>query len=91
MTERYYPSQEHIGQNCMYWQLGGLSTGCCYPKAEVEGRRSCEGVVDDVCLYVLHGVDAPSLTDAQKIAINTRPPSHEAIEQLPPGDASPLR
>lgn len=84
MTERFYPKEENLGKNCLYWSLGGYLMRCCYPKAELEGRQSCEGLIDDVCLYVKDGRPAPSLSDQQIREIQARMPIVGFF--LPPGD-----
>lgn len=82
-TEKYYPKEVNLGLDCQYWCLGGLATGCCFPKAELEGRRSCEGTIDDVCLLIKDGRQPGSLTELQTIEIKTRVPNSSL---LPPGD-----
>lgn len=32
--------------------MGQLAVGCFFPKFEMEGRTSCEGMIDDVCLFL---------------------------------------
>lgn len=90
MSEQLYPKPENLGRDCMYWQLGGLTTACCYPKAELEGRRSCEGLIDDVCLLLKDGIQAESLTDEQMIELRHTPPSHERNINIPPGQIPPM-
>lgn len=70
--------------NCSFWDLGYLA--CSFPKAEMEGRRSCEGIIDDVCLFLKNGRRPPSLTDLQILEIKTRPPDLTDKSYLPPGD-----
>ena len=84
MPEKYFPRAENLGQDCLYWAIGGLASGCDYPKVELSGRRSCEGIVDDVCLYVKDGRTPVSLTDGQIAEIKTSVPNSH-YNNLPPG------
>lgn len=78
----------------MFWQgfnthatqrLGNIATGCIYPKYEMEGRVSCEGIIDDVCLYLKNGRIPKSLTEQQINEIRLRIPNGQNRD-LPPGD-----
>ena len=40
--ENFYPSEDTLGRNCLFWSN---ELGCSFPKKEMEGRRSCEGIV----------------------------------------------
>lgn len=90
---RYYPAEENLGKNCMFWQgivssghgAGRLAVGCFYPKMELEGRTSCEGMIDDVCLFIKSGRKPSSLTDAQINEIRFRVPDFNKND-LPPGN-----
>lgn len=85
MPKKYFPNKDNLGQNYLYWAVGGLATGCCYSKAELAGRRSCEGAVDDVCLYVRDGRTPVSLSNKQIANIKTSVPNLH-YNNLPPGD-----
>ena len=87
MTEGSYPGVETLGDNCQYWRIGMPNPGCHYPKAELTGRLSCEGMIDDVCLFIKDGRFAPSLSEDQMLEIKTRAPSLER-NNLPPGRIS---
>lgn len=82
----FYPKEDNLGKNCEFWNLNGPIKGCNFPKAEMEGRTSCEGVVDDVCLFLLKGRRPASLTEEQKREIKTRIPGFTSNRNLPPGD-----
>lgn len=84
MSERLYPNEESLGENCMFWGLDG-TPGCCFPKAELMGRLSCEGIVDDTCLFVKNGRTASSLSEEQMLEIKTRAPRLDNRFNLPPG------
>lgn len=81
MSERYYPKAENLGKPCLYW--GGLN-GCQFPKFEMEGRRSCEGIIDDVCLWLKERRIPQSLSNEQLLEMKTSPPSITK-HHLPPG------
>lgn len=68
----------------MFWDLGRLA--CSFPKAEMEGRRSCEGVIDDVCLFLKDGRTPPSLSQQQIDEIRLRAPHLYDKSYIPPGD-----
>lgn len=79
---KFYPKEVNLGKDCQYWNLGG-SFCCCYPNANLEGRRSCEGIIDDVCLWILGGRKPSSLSEEQIIYIQTHRPDPR---NLPPGN-----
>lgn len=81
-SEVFYPAEENLGRNCRFWNING----CRFPKAEMEGRTSCEGMIDDVCLFLKIGRTPPSLTEAQRDEIKTRIPGYKSNRTLPPGD-----
>lgn len=95
MSEEAYPTEENLGKNCEFWlgigndagkhRLGGLAIGCGFPKAEMAGRMSCEGIIDDVCLYLKIGRPAKSLTGEQIDALRYRIPNSNNRD-IPPGD-----
>lgn len=94
MHERFYPSEENLGKDCRFWQglesgdkqkLAHIAIGCTFPKQEMEGRLSCEGIIDDVCLYLKNGRRAASLTKEQVDEIRRRIPDGNNRD-LPPGD-----
>lgn len=85
-AERFYPKTENLGQDCRFWCLGGIATGCCFPSANLNGRRSCEGVIDDVCLFIKDGRRPDSLTDQQISDLKNMTPDLIDKSHLPPGD-----
>ncbi len=80
--EVFYPSEENLGKNCIFWNI---EEGCIFPKKEMEGRRSCEGIVDDVCLFLKNGRRPKSLTSEQLLELKTRVPGISPLS-IPPGD-----
>lgn len=82
--EHYYPKEETLGRDCTFWDLGRLA--CSYPKVEMENRRSCEGIIDDVCLFLKNGRHPSSLSEAQIKAIKSHPQDLYDKSYLPPGD-----
>ena len=97
MHERFYPKEENLGKDCLYWQgldtggkhsLARFAIGCMFPKYEMEGRLSCEGIVDDVCLYLKDGRRPSSLSQDQIDEIRFRIPDGDN-RNLPPGHITP--
>lgn len=93
MTEKVYPKLTNIGKDCMFWKFkmtelneDEQATGCTYPKVEVIGRTSCEGVIDDVCLYLISGRRPDSLTSDQITKLKITPPSLVNNFSIPPGE-----
>ena len=95
MSELHEPTEENLGKDCEFWfgignyegkhRLGGLAIGCGFPKAEMAGRLSCEGIIDDVCLYLKIGRPPKSLTEEQIDALRYRIPGTDNRD-IPPGD-----
>jgi hypothetical protein len=77
----FYPRERTLGKNCIYWSQ---EFGCRYLKAEIQGRTSCDGMIDDVCLLILKGRPAKSLTPEQVLELKTRIPNSPL--NIPPGD-----
>lgn len=69
--EKFYPKEENLGEDCEFWSLG-----CDYPKVEMQGRMSCEGVIDSVCIFLKEGrrVEGFDLSDAQVLKLKITPP-----------------
>lgn len=84
--EKFYPNEQNLGRNCNFWDLSGRYAGCNYPKVGLEGRTSCEGTIDDVCLFIKDGRKPPSLSEEQLRDIRFRPPRLGENPELPPGD-----
>lgn len=53
----FWPKKENLGKNCEFWDP---KKGCRYVKAEMRGRRSCEGVINNVCLFLKDKTQPPS-------------------------------
>lgn len=94
--EKSYPSEENLGKECAFCQgidsdnregLGIVAVGCAFPKYQMQGRLSCEGIVDDVCLFLKDGRKPKSLTQEQIDEIRYRIPEGYNRD-LPPGDVS---
>lgn len=83
--EKFYPIVEHLGKECSFWGLDQGEPACGYPKSELEGRTTCRGIVDDVCLYIIDGRPPSELSDMLLKGIRTRQPDSSL---LPPGDVS---
>lgn len=82
-SESYYPKEHNIGKDCLYWDLGGLATNCCYPMAELQDRTTCGGIVDDVCLYIKDGRTPSDFSKMLLVGVKTSMPNGSL---LPPGD-----
>jgi hypothetical protein len=82
-TEKYYPKEENLGKECLYWHLGSTAAQCRYPKQELEGRTTCGGVIDDVCLYVIVGRTPSEFTQMLLKGIKSAPQDGSL---LPPGE-----
>lgn len=81
--EEFWPNEENIGKNCRFWSI---EEGCAFSKREMEGRRSCEGIIDDVCLYLKDKRRLPkSLTPEQLVELKFRVPNTSPLS-IPPGD-----
>lgn len=83
MTERFYPNEQNLNKNCRSWDLNGRFAGCNYPKAEMEGRTSCEGLVDDMCLWLKDGRRSPNI---QVEGLKLQPPKLGQKPHIPPGN-----
>jgi len=83
--ETHYPKEENLGRNCLFWNAGGTFR-CDFPKAELLGRTSCEGIIDDVCLFLKDGREPLSLTEEQQIELTTRAPGLDHKFYIPPGE-----
>ncbi|MEK7159916.1 MAG: hypothetical protein AAB702_00345 [Patescibacteria group bacterium] len=81
MREKEYPHINNLGKNCKFWQ-----NGCLYPRAEMIGRTSCEGLIDDVCLYLLTGRKPKSLSEEQIDKLKLNLSSLTDTFMIPPGD-----
>ena len=83
MRERgnFYPEEANLGKNCLFWSQ---EFGCIFPKKEMAGRTSCDGVVDDVCLRLKDDRIPKSLTTDQLLELRTRIPNDPL--DIPPGD-----
>jgi hypothetical protein len=79
------PSEENLGENCGWWNVSN-HFGCGFPKAEIEGRSSCEGMVDTVCLHILMNGLRSKLTPEQILKLKIRVPGPESNFNIPPGD-----
>ena len=86
-AEKFRPNEENLGKDCLFWRgiddaviLGRVAMGCFYPRAEMEGRLSCEGIVDDICLLLKDGRVPSRLTLEQIVEIRSK-----AKRDIPPG------
>lgn len=85
MSERkkYSPQENNLGQECRYWDLGGTYKGCNYPKIEMCGRTSCEGIIDEMCLFLKDGRTAKSVLREVLSELKTQPSSPGTKHYIP--------
>lgn len=86
-AEKFYPQETNLGKSCSFWHLKGRFAGCNFPKLQMEGRTSCEGIIDDVCLFLKDGRKPASLTEEQIIELRTRIPKFGQKPYIPPGQS----
>lgn len=88
---KHYPKIETLGLNCVFWSNGRdlNHPGCLYPSVKLQGRRSCEGIIDDVCIWQLTGRHPRSLTKERMQEINKSSASLTQGNNLPPGETMP--
>lgn len=82
-NEKCYPTDRNLGRDCLYWGLGGIAASCCFPKAELQGRKTCGGSIDDVCLYIKDGRPPGEFSEMLLAGIKYSPPNSSL---LPPGE-----
>lgn len=84
--ETFYPKQENLGRECEYW---GADCQCHYPKTELEGRRSCEGIIDTICVGIIRSKRPENMTQEMWNKIRQRIPDPTGDRSyIPPGDIS---
>lgn len=79
--EVFPPREENLGKNCRFWNP---ENGCRFPKTEMGGRKSCEGIVDDVCLYFKDRKPPKSLTTEELLELKFRGPGMSPLD-IPQG------
>lgn len=84
-AEKHYPIESNIGENCMYWIVDVIASRCGYPKYELDGRTTCGGVIDDVCLNIKDGRTPSDFS--QLLLMGIRTSFHDGT-LLPPGNIS---
>jgi len=87
MVERkYFPEEKYLGKYCQFWDFDGRFIGCNYPKAEMEGRVSCEGIVDEMCLFLKDGRMPKSVSADVLSRLKIQPPSLGPKPYIPASD-----
>jgi len=83
MKERQpkYPKEENLEEECEFWDMG-----CGFPKAEMMGRLSCDGIIDPVCIYLKSGkrVEGFNLSDEQVLELKLIPPDPNHLNHYIP-------
>ena len=82
MTEKFYPSETNLGKNCKFWDFAVSFSGCNFPRVQMEGRTSCEGVIDEVCLYLKDG-RRPAEASFDIDALKLQPPKPGQKPEIP--------
>lgn len=85
MSEKFRPIEENLGKNCAFWAGRERGYGCFYPKVELSGRLSCEGIIDEVCLFRRSGRPTSTLSEDQIREIKTQSPLPNGGRRLPAG------
>lgn len=70
-----HPNEENLGKPCKYWELGAKAVGCCFPKFEMVGRTSCQGQIDELCLYLKDHRKPSSLSKEEVVELDARIPN----------------
>ena len=70
MLTKFSPSIDNLGKKCQYWEI---NEGCHYPSFELLGRKACNGIIDDTCLWVLGKASKPISINESKVQIQTAP------------------
>jgi hypothetical protein len=85
--ERVYPLEENLGRDCKFWRTDtpGIK-GCNFPKLEMRGRLSCEGIVDKVCIFLRVGKQLEGLDEDSLQNLKFHPPKFGQKHHLPGGD-----
>lgn len=73
-AEKFYPREENLEKPCRFWSLDKPGFGCTFPKFELKDRVACEGIVDEVCLYIKDKRRPSNICDDDLIAIKINPP-----------------
>ena len=87
LKETFFPDEENLSKDCMYWgsQITAQAStiGCVYPKFEIQGRTSCEGIVDEVCLFIKDRRNTDKISPQDKLRLKTQVPQ-ERKHYIPP-------
>ena len=73
--EKFYPTEDNLGKDCEFWSPDPQNLRCIFPKVNMEGRTSCEGIIDDMCLYLKDGRRSPNISEDQIRELKLNPPS----------------
>lgn len=82
--KRFFPQEAHLGFYCKFWDIKGRFRGCNYPKTEMCGRTSCEGIIDEMCLFLKDGRIPKSVSREVLGELKTQPPSLGTKHYIPP-------
>ena len=85
-SEKVYPLEENLGSSCRFWNLRGRFVGCNFPRANIKGRTSCEGMVDTMCVYLRIGKRIGNISEEVLRQLKLNPPTPGQKYDIPPGD-----
>lgn len=81
--KKFAPEEKNLGKPCMFWDIHGRHVGCNYLKLEMEGRTSCEGIVDQMCLCLKDGRRPVGVSEEVLMRLRTRIPSFGPKTYIP--------
>lgn len=87
--DKFFPQEQNLGRYCQFWNFKGRLKGCNYPKAEMEGRLSCEGVIDEMCLFLKDGRMPKSVPKEVLTSLKTQSPSLGSKPYIPASNTKP--
>jgi len=73
--EKLYPCAENLGKDCKFWRSNPDKMECSFPNAKMNGRQDCEGLIDDICLFLKDGRRSPNITEGEILRLKLNPPN----------------
>lgn len=83
-VDTFFPNEDNLGQDCMFWNSQVPDVGCMCPRIEVQGRISCEGIIDEVCLFLKDNRDTNKIPPAEKVLLRIHAPLFKDKHYIPP-------
>jgi hypothetical protein len=80
-----YPEEENLGKGCAFWKVVPGVKGCCYPRPEMsqKPRTSCDGEIDEACLFLKDRRPPTTLTLEQAEELKIRVPDFDYESYIP--------